>query len=92
MIRVAVVVATVVTVGAISGPVMADDRGDLEHQRDGVNNKMHDARKALDESSKNFDKAASALKSAQTQLGTARAHLGQTQQALAGAKALDVTL
>ena len=63
MIRVAVIVATVVTVGAISGPVSADDRDRLEQQRDGVNGKHHDARRGLDESSKNYAKASDALKS-----------------------------
>jgi murein DD-endopeptidase MepM/ murein hydrolase activator NlpD len=92
MIRVAVIVATVVTVGAISGPVRADDRDALEQQHQGVAGQIDNAKKALDESSKNFVRATSELKSAQAQLGNAKAHLGQTQQALAGAKALDATL
>jgi murein DD-endopeptidase MepM/ murein hydrolase activator NlpD len=92
MIRVAVVVAAVVAVGAISGPVVADDRDSLEQQRKGVAGKIDDAKKAFDESSKQFDRAANELKSAQVQLGSAKAHLGQTRQALAGAQALDTTL
>jgi murein DD-endopeptidase MepM/ murein hydrolase activator NlpD len=92
MIRVAVVVATVVTVGAISGPVVADDRDALEQQRQGVAGKIDDAKKAFDESSKKFVRATNELKSAQAQLGSAKAHLGETRQALSGAKALDATL
>lgn len=92
MIRAAVIVATVVAVGAISGPVRADDRDTLEQQRQGVSGQIDDAKKALDESSKSFVRATNELKSAQAQLGNAKAHLGETQQALAGAKALDVTL
>lgn len=92
MIRVAVVVATVVAVGAISGPVVADDRDALEQQREGVAGRIDDARKAFNESSKQYARATDQLKSAQAQLGKARAHLGETREALAGAKALDATL
>jgi len=92
MIRVAVVVATVVAVGAISGPVVADDRDNLEQQRKGVAGRIDDAKKAFDESSKQFSRAADELKSAQARLGQAQAHLGETLQALSGAKALDATL
>jgi murein DD-endopeptidase MepM/ murein hydrolase activator NlpD len=92
MIRVAVIAAAVVTVGAISGPVMADDRGDLEQQKKGVAGRIDDAKRAFDESSKKLVKAADELKSAQSKLGAAKSHLGETRQALAGAKALDVTL
>ena len=92
MIRVAVVVATVVAVGAISGPVVADDRDALEQQRKGVAGRIDDAKKAFDESSKQFSRATNELKSAQAQLGQAKNHLGETRQALSGAKALDATL
>jgi murein DD-endopeptidase MepM/ murein hydrolase activator NlpD len=92
MIRVAVVVATVVAVGAISGPVVADDRDTLEQQRKGVAGRIDDAKKAFDESSKQLSRAADELKSAQARLGQAQAHLGETRQALSGAKALDATL
>lgn len=92
MIRVAVVVATVVAVGAISGPVVADDRDALEQQRKGVAGRIDDAKKAFDESSKQFSRAADELKSAQAKLGQAQNHLGETRQALSGAKALDATL
>jgi len=92
MIRVAVIVATVITVGAISGPVVADDRDSLEQQKKGVSGRIEDAKKAFDESSKDFARATGELKSAQVKLGAAKSHLGETRQALAGAKALDVTL
>ena len=86
------IVAGVATVGALLGPAVADDRTNLEQQRQGMAGRIADAKKAFDESSKEFVKANNALKSAQNQLGTAKEHLGQTRQALSGAKALDQTL
>lgn len=86
------IVAGAATVFAFVGPVRADERTDLERQRQGMAGQIEDARKAFDESSKAFVKATDALKSAQQQLGTARNRLGQTREALSGAKSLDQTL
>ena len=86
------IVAGVATVGALLVPAVADDRANLEQQRQGMAGRIADAKKAFDESSKEFVKANKALKSAQAQLGTAKQRLGQTRQALSGAKALDTTL
>jgi murein DD-endopeptidase MepM/ murein hydrolase activator NlpD len=86
------IVAVVATVAALLGPAAADDRSNLEEQRNGVAGRIADAKKDLEASSKAFVEANNALKSAQEQLGSAQAHLGQTRQALSGAKALDATL
>ncbi|HUQ00334.1 MAG TPA: peptidoglycan DD-metalloendopeptidase family protein [Aeromicrobium sp.] len=86
------IVTAVTAVGISVGAAQAEDRANLEQQRQGVAGRIDDAKKAFDESSKAFVKATSALKTAQVQLGTAKAHLGQTRQALSGAKALDATL
>lgn len=86
------IVASVATVSALLGPAVADDRSNLEQQRNGVAGRIEDAKKDLEASSKAFVKANHALESAKEQLGSAQAHLGQTRQALSGAKALDATL
>src|ERR1044072_2813378 len=86
------IVAGVATVSALVGPAVADDRSNLEQQRNGVAGRVGGAEKDLEASSKAFAKANNALKSAKEQLGSAQAHLGQTRQALSGAKALDATL
>ena len=86
------IVAGVATVGALLAPAIADDRANLEQQRQGMAGRIADAKKAFDESSKEFVEAENALKSAQEKLGSAKAHLGQTRQALSGVKALDMTL
>jgi len=88
----ATIAAGVAMVGGLLGPAAADDRSNLERQRQGVAGRIEDAKKAFDESSKAFVKATNALKSAQQQLGSAKAHLGETRQELSGAKALDATL
>ena len=88
----AATIAGVATVGALLAPAVADDRTNLEQQRQGMAGRIEQAKKAFDESSKAYVKATGALKSAQEQLGSARAHLGQTRHELSGAKALDATL
>ena len=79
------IVAGVATVCALLGTAAADDRNDLEQQRNGMTGRIEDAKKAFDESSKAYVEATEALKSAQKELGSAQAHLGQTRDALSGA-------
>jgi murein DD-endopeptidase MepM/ murein hydrolase activator NlpD len=86
------IVAGVATVCALLGAAAADDRSDLEQQRNGMTGRIEDAKKAFDQSSKAYVEATEALKSAQKELGSAQAHLGQTRNALSGAQALDETL
>ncbi len=86
------IAAGAATLAALIGPVVADDRAELEQKRQGMAGQIEDAKKAFDESSKAFFEATKELKSAQEQLGSARAHLGQTRQELSGAQALDATL
>jgi murein DD-endopeptidase MepM/ murein hydrolase activator NlpD len=90
---VAASLVTVATaVGVLLAPAEADDKANLEQQRNGVAGQIDNARKAFDQSSKAFVNATNELNAAQAQLGKAQAHLGQTRQQLSGAQALDATL
>lgn len=79
-------------IAAFTGPSVADSKNDLEQQKRSAGNKVDDAKKALDGSTKKYADAVSSLKSAQGRLDTAKATLGKTRGALAVAKARDAQM
>lgn len=77
---------------SFASPGTADSKSDLERQKKGVSGKIGDAKKDLDNSSKQYAVAASALKKTQANLDSAQSHLSSTRGRLAVANAKDVQM
>ena len=86
------VVLSCALLASFASPGTADSKGDLERQKKGVSGKIGDAKKDLDNSSKQYAVAAAALKKAQASLDLAQSHLSSTRGRLAVANAKDVQM
>ncbi|MGA8851550.1 MAG: peptidoglycan DD-metalloendopeptidase family protein [Aeromicrobium sp.] len=83
---------SVLLLGALTAPTMADSKRDLEREKKGVNGKIDSAKDHVDESTKELKAARAALTKAQSSLKRAEAKLGETRGQLAVAQVEDRNL
>lgn len=83
---------SVLLMGALTAPSMADSKKDLEKQKSGVSGKIDSAKDDVAESTKELKAAQAAYDKAAASLKSAQSTLGETRGQLATAKAKDQNL